>query len=112
MSLGLVGITIFIAGAAAGYFIAALLEDLRLARKDRTEKVISRTRILTSMKRQHEQEVLQQIFQTVDAIHDDTENSLGRLVGNLEDLLRAIREKTERPEQMEWQKLGRRFWPG
>jgi uncharacterized membrane-anchored protein YhcB (DUF1043 family) len=93
VSLAIVVITIFIAGTAVGYFIAALLEHFRLAKRDRTEKLIVRSRILAGIKQQHEQDVLQQIFQTVEAIHTDTEKSLRHLVNSIEDLLLAIQEK-------------------
>lgn len=93
MSLPIVVIAIFSAGTAVGYFIAALLEYFRLARRDRTEKLIARSRIIAGIKKQHEQEVLEQIFQTVEAIHTDTEESLKHLIDSVEDLLLVIQDK-------------------
>ena len=93
MSLAIVVFAVFIAGTATGYFIAMFLAHLGIAKKERTEKVIVRSRILADIKQQHEQEVLQQIFKTVDAIHTDTENSLSRLVNNIQNFLLALHEK-------------------
>ncbi|HZD39309.1 MAG TPA: hypothetical protein VE131_01220 [Terriglobales bacterium] len=94
MSFALVAIAVFLAGSAAGYLVAILLENSRISKRHRTEKVIVRGRVLAAIKEQHEREVLQQIFQIVDAIHTDTENALGRLVNRIQDLLLSYQERS------------------
>lgn len=103
-------ITIFVAGTTVGYFIATLLEHFRLAKRDRTEKVIVRSRIIAGIRQQHEQEVLQQIFQTVDAIHTDTEKSLSHLRNSIEDLLLATQEMQGNRRKRSTKASGDRFY--
>ncbi len=87
MSIGMLLVTVSIAGTALGFFIATLLEEIRVKKARRTNEIKARSRILASLKEEHEKEIIEQIFRTVDAIHEDTERSLGRLLGRLKDLL-------------------------
>lgn len=102
MSIAILLVTVFVAGTALGYFIATLLEHFRLEKTRRTQQQMARSRIIASIKQEHEKEIIQQIFQTVEAIHEDTEKTLSRLAGRLKDLLSMNWNSDEAEASTSW----------
>jgi gamma-glutamyl:cysteine ligase YbdK (ATP-grasp superfamily) len=93
MQLSLLLGPVFVAGIAAGVLVVFLLDYYRLGKRHHTDLVKARSRIIASIKQEHEEEILRQIFQTVELIHGDTRKSVSRLVDRLEDLLTELQGK-------------------
>ncbi len=84
---------VFIAGIALGVLVVFLLEYLRPGNRHYTDQLKARSRIIARVKQEHEEDVMRQIFQTVERINSDTGESVNRLADRLEDLLIEIRGK-------------------
>ncbi len=83
---------VFIAGIAVGAIITSVLPRLWVAKKRRTELIQARARILASIKENHEQEILREIFQATEALSGELNKSLRRLLDSMERLLVQVRD--------------------
>jgi hypothetical protein len=66
---------IFSAGIAGGLLISKLEPYLRAAKKQRTEMVTTRARILADIKEKHNEEILHEAFRTTEAIRSELDKS-------------------------------------
>lgn len=66
---------IFSAGIAGGILISKLEPYFRAAKKQRTEIVATRARILADIKEKHDEEILHEAFRTTEAIRSELDKS-------------------------------------
>ena len=66
---------LFSAGITGGILISSLVPYFRAAKKQRTEMVAARTRILADIKEKHEEEILHEAFRTTEAIRSELNKS-------------------------------------
>jgi len=70
---------LFSAGVAGGLLVAEIKLYLTAAKRQRTELVVARTRILAGIKEKHEEEILDEAFRTTEAIKGELDKSLQTL---------------------------------
>jgi hypothetical protein len=70
---------LFSAGIAAGILITSIKPLFRSGKKQRTELVMARTRVLAGIKEKHEEEILDEAFRTTQAIRSELDQSLATL---------------------------------
>ncbi|HZD39676.1 MAG TPA: hypothetical protein VE131_03080 [Terriglobales bacterium] len=70
---------LFSAGIAGGVLIMTIIPALRSTKRRRTELVAARSRILDDLRKQHEQEIIEQAFRTTEAIRGELLQSLQTL---------------------------------
>ncbi|MBM2806421.1 MAG: hypothetical protein HW419_4314 [Deltaproteobacteria bacterium] len=70
---------IFAAGTAVGMLIALVVPGLTNNKKQTTELVAARTRMLADIKEKHNEEILDQAFRTTEAIRGELDKSLTTL---------------------------------
>jgi hypothetical protein len=66
---------IFSAGVTGGILVSIIVSCLRADRQERAEIVAARTRVLTNMKEQHDQEILHAAFRTAEDIRGELQKS-------------------------------------
>jgi len=99
---------IFAAGVAAGILITSIKPLIVSGKKQRTDLVMARTRMLAGIKEKHEEEILDEAFRTTQAIRSELDQSLATLRKTLNTVvLPAPQIKPEdRPDQ-EFVQLGK-----
>lgn len=80
---------IFVAGIAVGMLIALVIPGLTTNKKQTTELVAARTRMLADIKEKHNEEILDQAFRTTEAIRGELDKSLITLRKTLDTVLPA-----------------------
>lgn len=70
---------LFCAGITGGILIAGIKPYLHAAKKNRTELVTARVRILAGIKEKHDEEILDEAFRTTEAIRGELDKSLQTL---------------------------------
>lgn len=70
---------LFAAGVAGGLLVAEIKLYLTTAKRQRTQLVAARTRILAGIKEKHEEEILDEAFRTTEAIKGELDKSLQTL---------------------------------
>ena len=70
---------IFAAGVAAGILITSIKPLIVSGKKQRTDLVMARTRMLAGIKEKHEEEILDEAFRTTQAIRSELDQSLATL---------------------------------
>jgi len=88
---------IFSAGVAAGILFTNIKPLIIFSKKQRTELVMARTRILADIKEKHEEEILDEAFRTTQAIRSELDQSLAAL----RKTLNAVVTPSSRPETVE-----------
>jgi hypothetical protein len=66
---------LFSAGVTGGLLISSLWPYFRAVKKQRTEMVAARARILADIKEKHEEEILHEAFRTTEAIRSELNKS-------------------------------------
>lgn len=70
---------LFAAGVAGGLLVAEIKLYLTTAKRQRTQLVAARTRVLAGIKEKHEEEILDEAFRTTEAIKGELDKSLQSL---------------------------------
>ena len=88
---------LFSAGVAGGVLITAIKPYWRSAKKERTEMVAARARILADIKERHEEEILHEAFRTTEAIRGELNRSLQTLRKTLKTVLDPVTDPRSDP---------------
>ena len=87
MEIWIHDVIIFVAGIAVGMLIALVIPGLTTTKKQTTELVAARTRMLADIKEKHNEEILDQAFRTTEAIRGELDKSLTTLRKTLDAVL-------------------------
>jgi hypothetical protein len=99
---------IFSAGVAAGILITSIKPLIVAGKKQRTELVLARTRMLAGIKEKHEEEILDEAFRTTQAIRSELDQSLATLRKTLNAVVTpASRAESEGRLNQELSQLGK-----
>jgi uncharacterized membrane-anchored protein YhcB (DUF1043 family) len=80
-------LVIFVAGIAVGMLIALVIPARTPTKKQTTELVAARTRMLADIKEKHNEQILDQAFRTTEAIRGELDKSLITLRKTLDAVL-------------------------
>jgi hypothetical protein len=83
---------VFVAGIGVGVLITSVLPRLWHGKKQRTELVAARARVLAGIKQNHEQEILREIFRATDALRGELNKSLRAVLDSIIRLLEEVRD--------------------
>src|SRR5262245_7564212 len=78
---------IFSAGITGGVLINLVKPYFFMAKRRRTALVVARTQILSDIKHQHDEEILDEAFRTTEAIRGELDKSLRKLTKTLDTVL-------------------------
>ena len=81
---------LFCAGITGGILVAGIKPYLHAAKKQRTELMSARVRILAGIKEKHDEEILDEAFRTTEAIRGELNKSLQTLRKTLTTVLDPI----------------------
>ena len=80
-------LVIFVAGIALGMLIALVIPGRTTTKKQTTELVAARTRMLADIKEKHNEEILDQAFRITEAIRGELDKSVTTLRKTLDAVL-------------------------
>ena len=99
---------LFSAGIAAGILITSIKPLISSGKRQRTELVMARARVLAGIKEKHEEEILDEAFRTTQAIRSELDQSLATLRKTLNTaVLPAPQIKPEERHDQEFVRLGK-----
>ena len=87
MDIWIPDLVIFVAGTAVGMLIALVIPGRTTTKKQTTELVAARTRMLADIKAKHNEEILDQAFRTTEAIRGELDKSVTTLRKTLDAVL-------------------------
>ena len=80
-------LVIFVAGTAVGMLIALIIPGRSATKKQTSELVAARRRMLADIKEKHHEEILDQAFRTTEAIRGELDKSVTTLRKTLDAVL-------------------------